>query len=172
MELKIKQVLDREICHYASPELLITSRYNRVFVKRGETETTVEVPGDGWKGMLGSSRLARRAARLDKCNVVPVKDGLVIIRQGRVYHYNKNHGTLNHTLTLKNCRNVLHQSIAVGVKICFLGNMATTRTGRKCRSTAAGMEAGPGKRSSPSQKTRPSTCMGVILTPSKRKYGY
>lgn len=121
MELKIKQVLDREICHYASPELLITSRYNHVYVKRGEKETTLVLPRDGWKGMLGNWRLARRATRLDKCNVVPVKAGLVIIRQGRVYHHDEKSGKLAHTLTLKNCRNVLHQSIAVVGDDLFFG---------------------------------------------------
>jgi len=34
VKLLIKSVLPREICHYASPELLITSQYNRVYVKK------------------------------------------------------------------------------------------------------------------------------------------
>ena len=89
MELIRRLVLDREICHYAGPGLLITSRSNKVYVKRGDQETTVSLPNSGLKEMLGFNRLARRLTRLDKCNVVPVVGGLVIIRQGRVYHYDE-----------------------------------------------------------------------------------
>jgi hypothetical protein len=113
MKLILKKVLHREICHYASPGLLITSQYNRVFVKKGDSEFSFRLPSDGWKAPFGLLRLTRRALRLDKCNVVPVKDGYVIVRQGRVYHYDEATDCLSQTLTLKNCRNVLHQSIAV-----------------------------------------------------------
>jgi hypothetical protein len=121
MELIRRQVLDREICHYAGPGLLITSRFNEVYVKRGDKETTVVLPNTGLQGMLGFSRLARRATRQDKCNVVPVPGALVIIRQGRVYHYDEKTGSLATTLTLKNCRNVLHQSVAVVDNAVFFG---------------------------------------------------
>ena len=49
--------------------------------------------------------------RLDKCNVFPVGDNLVIIRRGLVYFYDNATDQLRVTLQLKNCRNVLHQSI-------------------------------------------------------------
>ena len=100
MELIRRLVLDREICHYAGPGLLITSRSNKVYVKRGDQETTVSLPSSGLKEMLGFSRLARRLTRLDKCNVVPVAGGLVIIRQGKAYHYDQKTGNLAPTLTL------------------------------------------------------------------------
>jgi len=73
----------------------------------------IRLPNDGWKKIFGIFRLSRRALRLDKCNVVPVEDGLVAIRQGKVYRYNEVTNELTHVLSLKNCRNVLHQSIAV-----------------------------------------------------------
>lgn len=113
MYLSIQQTLDREICHYADTDLLITSRYNRVYWQKGGREQCIQLPGDGWKGIISSSRLIRRALRLDKCNVVPTVDGLVIVRQGKVYHYDHQTQLLAHTLSMANCRNVLHQSIAV-----------------------------------------------------------
>jgi hypothetical protein len=113
MKLIIQKTIPGEICHYASPEVLITSSYNQVFVAKDGREYSFRLPADGWKSVFGWSRLARRALRLDKCNVVPVEDGYVVIRQGRVHHFDALSGELTETLTLKNCRNVLHQSISV-----------------------------------------------------------
>ena len=113
MELIIKQVLDREICHFAGPNTLITSRFNTIHIQKNGADFTFRIPDNDWKRVLGFTRLARRALRLDKCNVVPVQEGLVIIRQGVVYHYDEKTGEVEQVLRLKNCRNVLHQSIAV-----------------------------------------------------------
>jgi len=113
MELILKQVIDREICHFASPDTRITSQFDRVYVERNGGEATFRLPDDDWKRVFGFSRLLRRALRLDKCNVVPVANGLVIIRQGKVFRYDEKTGALEHALSLRNCRNVLHQSIAV-----------------------------------------------------------
>ncbi|MGD9128610.1 MAG: hypothetical protein PVH19_14630 [Planctomycetia bacterium] len=112
MKLTIQKIIRKEICHYASPELLITSLYNRIFVEKEGQEQIIDLPKDKfWKRGLALSRLARRALRLDKCNVVPVADGLVILRQGKVYHFSEATQELTPTLDLKYCRNVLHQSI-------------------------------------------------------------
>lgn len=98
---------------------MITSHYRSVSVEQAGNPRRLELPGAGVERLAGSflrlgwSRLARRALRLDKCNVAPVGDDLVIIRQGKVYHYHHNSGRLTHSLSLRNCRNVLHQSIAV-----------------------------------------------------------
>jgi len=113
MKLQIKKILNTEICHYASPELIITSLHNNITVKKNDDIYNVQLPEIYWKKILGKFRLFRRALRLDKCNVVPVEDGMVIIRQGKVYHYNSIQKKLKVTLNLNNCRNVLHQSIAV-----------------------------------------------------------
>lgn len=107
---------DCEIVHFAGGDRRITSFYNVVRVERGGKRTEVILPEPAWRKPLGSSRLARRALRLDKCNVVPVGEGgqdLVILRRGAAYHYDGNSGALTPTLRLRNCRNVLHQSIAV-----------------------------------------------------------
>jgi len=113
MKLIINKLIAGEICHYASYEMRITSSYNRVRVEKGEQTLQIQLPGDGWKSPFGWFRLTRRALRLDKCNVVPVNGGYVVIRQGRVYHYDEATAGLDEVMRLKNCRNVLHQSIAV-----------------------------------------------------------
>jgi hypothetical protein len=113
MKLVFQDILDYEICHYAGPETFITSRYNRVFVRQGTDHYALRLPERWWRRPFGLLRLTRRAARTDKCNVVPVSDGLVIIRQGQVYHYSRPANRLQPVLRLRNCRNVLHQSIAV-----------------------------------------------------------
>ena len=113
MKLVIKEIIDREICHFASSKMLITSLYNRVYVIKQSREFCLELPNDGWKRIFGMFRLSRRALRLDKCNTVPVEKGLVIVRQGSVFHYDEKLNILTQVLKLKNCRNVLHQSIAV-----------------------------------------------------------
>jgi len=122
MQLVIKELIDREICHFATPDMLITSSHNTIYVTRHNDEFTIQLPHDGWKRIFGLSRLTRRALRLDKCNVVPVEDGFVAIRQGKVFHYDENRNELKHVLSLKHCRNVLHQSIAViDKKVLYFG---------------------------------------------------
>lgn len=113
MKLVFQEVIDQEICHYVSPQTTIFSRSNRVSVRRSGSSQVIELPAVGWKGLVSWSRLARRALRLDKCNVAPVGDDLVIIRQGNVYHYEGETQALTPTLRLKNCRNILHQAIAI-----------------------------------------------------------
>jgi hypothetical protein len=119
LKLEIMKFLPGEICHYAAPGRLITSHYRSVNLYSGGTLSRIDLPASGSERFAGTllrpgwSRLARRALRLDKCNVVPVGDNLVIIRQGKVYHYQLVSGRLIPTLTLRNCRNVLHQSVLV-----------------------------------------------------------
>jgi len=111
MRFVIKSKLNKEIVHYASDDLVISSRYNKIFIHMNREEEVIQLPGDGWRGLSGRFRLTRRASRLDKCNVFLVKEGLVIIRQGLVYHYDLKDKVLKLTLKLKNCRNILHQAL-------------------------------------------------------------
>jgi hypothetical protein len=113
MHLSVNSAFNREIIHYASDDLRISSLYRKVFIERNGIETSFQLPGDGWRSVFAWSRLGRRALRLDKCNVIPVQDDLVIIRQGQVYHYDSVRKILTPTLKLKNCRNILHQSMLV-----------------------------------------------------------
>jgi hypothetical protein len=113
MRLTIKETVNREIIHYAEDGMCISSQYDRVYIQKDGLETVIQLPGDGWKKLFGLTRLGRRLLRLDKCNVAPVRDGLVIIRQGIVYHFNNSEQRLTATLKLMNCRNILHQSLLV-----------------------------------------------------------
>jgi len=113
MQLIVRSHLRREIIHYASDELCISSQFNRVFIRKGGQETVIRLPINAWTWIFGFTRMGRRALRLDKCNVFPVRDNLVIIRQGIVYHYDLKGQHLTATLRLKNCRNILHQSMLV-----------------------------------------------------------
>jgi hypothetical protein len=110
--MKFTSLLNKEIVHYAGNNVLITSKYRTVsFQKNGETRL-VKLPEPSLiKNFLGLFRLSRRALRLDKCNVFLHDDNLIIIRAGIVYHYDSARDILQPTLKLRNCRNILHQSI-------------------------------------------------------------
>jgi hypothetical protein len=124
LRLRIDWIINREICHFADDSVLITSRGNNVFVERKTDRYRLKIPLRSiWKKIAIPFRIARRALRLDKMNVVPVHGGLCIIYQGKIWHYDEAEKTLKITGHLKNCRNVLHQSIAVldGGKTLYFG---------------------------------------------------
>lgn len=99
-----------EIVHFHSDDLLVTSTHRRVTMQRsGQACTVITLPPTRLD-TLGFCRLARRALRLDKCNVHPLDprgESLILIRQGAVYKYDERQG-LRRTLTLRQSRNVLH----------------------------------------------------------------
>ena len=103
----------KEIVHYADDNRLISSWHNKIYINRGEEERLVVIPNKSPEKLLGVSRLARRLLRLDKCNVFPVGDDLVVIRRGYVYHYDWQTDRLSQVLKLRNCNNVLHQSVSI-----------------------------------------------------------
>jgi len=112
--MKILSKVDKEIIHFAEKDTLISSKYRTIFYKEKEQLTKVKLPeGNLLKRVLGLFRLSRRLLRLDKCNVFPHSGNLIIIRQGKVYLYKTKEDKLVETLKLRNCRNVLHQSINV-----------------------------------------------------------
>ncbi len=105
---------NREICHYQSGNQMISSHFNSVFFEINESERVIKVPGPVTQKIPGMLRIARRALRLDKCNVTPVGNSfnnIIIIKNKNVYHYDFQRDSLTKTLTLLNCRNVLHQSV-------------------------------------------------------------
>ena len=115
-ELKLELYRGAEIIHFASDDLVISSKANLISIEQSDEKLSVLMPQGGWKKFVLPFRLARRAVRLDKCNVVPVFDGenlnaLIVIRQGCVYHVELPDGKISKTLELRQCRNVLHQSI-------------------------------------------------------------
>lgn len=103
-----------EIMHYADSSTRITSRHRRISVTIGEIGRHVSAPRTAADWALPFSRIARRALRTDKCNVVPVgRDGdFVLVRGGVVYRYDAAARALERVLVLERCRVVLHCGIA------------------------------------------------------------
>lgn len=114
MELiKVKEVKNAEIVHYNDGVKLITSYFNKVSISINDNLITkIVLKEHFFNNLLGHFRILRRFLRLDKCNIYPVGENLIIIRQGKVYYYDGILKKISETLTLKNCRNILHQSIS------------------------------------------------------------
>ncbi|WP_298515387.1 hypothetical protein [uncultured Kordia sp.] len=108
---RIKKLPSSEVVHYYSGNDIITSKFNKVKVKYNNYNCTVKLPSGLVENVFGLFRLSRRALRLDKCNVFTSGKFLVLIRKYKVYSYNLETNELKETLTLKNCRNILHQSL-------------------------------------------------------------
>jgi hypothetical protein len=140
-----RELPGREIVHYASDDLLVTSHHHTVYIQSGSAERRVVLPESLPRRVAGVSRLARRALRLDKCNVVPVENGhrsYVILRNREAFHFDGESGRLTHTLTMKNCRNVLHGAVTVlgGNEVVFgeYGSMGEHKPVPLYRSTDGG----------------------------------
>lgn len=108
---KIKEIPKSEIIHYLSNYDIISSKFNKVKVKYKSYDINLSLPIDAIESFFGLFRLSRRALRLDKCNVFVADEKLIIIRRGKVYSYDLENQELIETLQLKNCRNILHQSL-------------------------------------------------------------
>jgi hypothetical protein len=111
-----------EIAHYVSKNISIFSKKNIVAINFNSTEFTIKLPRTFFD-IFSFSRVLRRFFRLDKCNVYLLDDQdlrLVIIRFGKLYYYDRNIGLIK-TLSLKNCRNILHVDIGrlPNGDICF-----------------------------------------------------
>ena len=108
---KIRKIPNSEIVHYLSGDDYITSKFNKVRVKYKNYKCNIKLPSGLLENIFGFFRLSRRALRLDKCNVFVKGKFIVIIRKSKVYSYNLETNKLRQTLTLMNCRNILHQSL-------------------------------------------------------------
>ena len=108
---RLNKIYNTEIVHYFSGNDLITSKFNKFKIKYKTYNCTITLPIDLLEKLLGLFRLSRRALRLDKCNAFVSGTKLVLIRKGKVYSYDLETNSLIKTLELKNCRNILHQSL-------------------------------------------------------------
>lgn len=108
---KTKKIPSSEIVHYFSGDDIITSKFNKIKVNYKNYKCTVTLPAGFVENVFGLFRLSRRALRLDKCNVFTSGNFLIIVRKYKVFSYNLETNELKETLTLKNCRNILHQSM-------------------------------------------------------------
>ena len=115
--LELVEKLPAELVHYASSDGRVTSRANVVTCERpGVPSATFRFPVAGWRRLALPWRLLRRLLRLDKAVVVPVRgpsgwDALVVVRAGHAYHVDLQTGEVRVTLTLRQSRNPLHQSV-------------------------------------------------------------
>lgn len=112
--MKIELILGTEIIHHADKSCLITSKFNKVTLTIDGEVITFSLPLPRFKQLLGSFRLIRRLLRLDKCSAALAtnRNSLVIAHMGHLYCYDIAERTLKKTGTLKQCRTVLHMSIA------------------------------------------------------------
>ena len=108
--LELNEILPYEFMHYQSDDMCIYSNKNVVHVT-GVANHEIELPVSLIKSVLIKSRVIRRIMRLDKSCVIPSFDGLIIFWQGGVYYWSDKSG-LTQTLTMKNCRNPMHNAVA------------------------------------------------------------
>jgi hypothetical protein len=109
--IKKKEINNCEIIHHYSKNELIGSKFNKIEVVTGKYNYTIILPVSFLEFLIGYFRILRRLLRLDKCNVYLAEDHLIIIRNRWVYNYDLKKNMLTKTLKLKQCKNVLHQSI-------------------------------------------------------------
>jgi len=112
MELIYTKINKREIIHFAESGVFISSQNRTIYYQRDTLHRKVVIPEPNLLFFLaGFFRISRRFLRLDKVNVFLHKLDLIIIRKGKVYYYNYHEEKLIHTLTLRNCRTLLYNSI-------------------------------------------------------------
>ena len=100
-----------EKIHFYDSEIKISSFFNKVFFSSEDNKFVVNLPVNFREKFFGLFRITRRLLRLDMCNVFISNGDLIIIRNGIVYHYNVEKEKLTKTIKLKQCRNILHQSM-------------------------------------------------------------
>jgi hypothetical protein len=108
---------DAEIVHFLDSETgdRIESRGPVFHVWTGGRRYRIVLPLGSGRRVLAVSRLARRALRLDKSNAVFVENrsAVVLVYQGGLYRWEAGSQAVVRTGTLRQCRNALHQGVAV-----------------------------------------------------------
>jgi hypothetical protein len=109
--LTINRVFEFEVCHYYSSNVEIYSCANKIHYRDSQRQIIIYIPVGLLITLLASFRIIRRLFRLDKMNVLPVENGVVILYRGFGYLYSFQNHKLTETLKLRNCRNVLHNAL-------------------------------------------------------------
>ena len=115
MNIRILERINQEIIHFYSDRYLVSSRHIRLSIKI-DSETIQLKMSSNYIDFFGFSRILRRLLRLDKCNVQPINNDFtrfLVIRLGKVYILDLESKKFSFKFNLKNCRNVLHNSICV-----------------------------------------------------------
>jgi hypothetical protein len=115
--MRPSRLANAEILHFLDSENgdFIASRGRIFHVGTGNKIYRIALPLSAKGRLLSSSRIARRALRLDKSNAVFVENrtAVVFAYQGGLYRWSVDAPEIEQTGALKQCRNVLHQGIAV-----------------------------------------------------------
>lgn len=114
---EIIEKLEGEICHCYDIEknTYIASISNMFFGKIKGEKFEFKIKTGLTNILLSNNRYSRRLSRRDKSNCIlnNNEDGLVVIYLGNIYFYDLKKKNLKLTAKLIQCRNVLHQAIAV-----------------------------------------------------------
>ena len=125
VHLKIHEELRGEIAHHYNPRRneMIFSRSNHIFGNCGALRFEFMLPLSVSMRVMATTRLVRRLTRTDKSNAVfnHARDGIVILYRSQIYFYNLRQQSLQPVRILKQCRNVLHSSIAVTEHGLYIG---------------------------------------------------
>ena len=116
IRLVLEPLPGAEIVHYASPEGMLTTHGRTVRYRCPAGQGCLNLPWANPRDLAIGLRLLRRLLRLDKCNVLPVIEAgewkaLIAIRAGQCCHVQLDPLRLTRVLALRQCRNVLHQSV-------------------------------------------------------------
>ena len=102
---RISKISNCEIVHYLNNDDIIYSKHNIIYIVFKGKKLKVSMPINIIEWLIGKFRIARRALRLDKCNVFLARNNnLIIIRKSSLFVYSLNTETLKKTLNLKNCK--------------------------------------------------------------------
>ena len=111
MKLKLSRQKNTEKFHHLDEVFTIYSFFNSVFYATIGDNHVIKLPVSLSDKFLGLFRITRRLFRLDMCNVFLSNGNLIILRNGIVYNYDMYRKKISKTLELKQCRNILHQSM-------------------------------------------------------------
>ena len=103
-----------ESVHYFNNEVNVFTKFDKVFIEENSSITEIQIPIKWWKKIVGNLRILRRLLRIDQYTIKLVgkdKQVLVIINDGNVYYYDKQKKILQLTLKLKQCKQLLKNSI-------------------------------------------------------------
>ena len=127
--LTLTRKLDASIIHFwdVTSGDMISSKRNifRIIINGIEHNFKLPIP---WKRQgFGISRLSARLGRIDKGNAVfsPDRSAVIVLYFGGIYRIDLETKCVSRVGELENCRNVLHQGIAIGHDSILIGEYCT-----------------------------------------------
>lgn len=105
--------IDQEVIHYYEKDTTISSKASVLKIKQNDQAESYQMPRS-IRDYFFPFRIFRRLLRIDKCNVFKIDEDFVkflVLRRGKVYIFDRVKNVFEYKFDLKNCRNVLHNSI-------------------------------------------------------------